>query len=119
MNKLEVTRIMIRESNEGDSFENVNYGSIVSYPAGEKHLYRDFLVLGKNDDSLTTVPILPENKIRPNLFTVIMTNKINEFLGGTYYAEPLNVAVIPKSVYEQVNAVLVANLNTDELAQID
>ena len=119
MNKLEVTQIMIRGNNEGDSFENVNYGSIISYPAGEKHLYRDFLVLGKNDDSLTTVPILPENKIRPNLFTVIMTNKINEFLGGTYYAEPLNVAIIPKSVYEQVNAVRVVNLNTDEVAQVD
>lgn len=119
LEKLEVKQLMIRECNDNDKFDKVKYGSIVSYPAGEDHLYQDFLVLGKNDENLTTVPILPESKIKPSLFTVVMPNKVNEYLADTYYVEPLNVAIISKKVYEQVNAVRVANLNTDEIVKVD
>lgn len=110
---------MIRQNDNRDNFDNIKYGSVISYPAGEKHFYRDFLVLGKTDKTITTVPLIKTKYNKPNRFDVLLSPELNNQLDDSYYTSTLNVNVIKKNQYEQLNAVHCFNLDHDLIKKHD
>ena len=110
---------MIRQNNTQDDFDKLKYGSVISYPSGHKHVYHDFLVLGKTDKTITTVPLLEKDKHKQNRYDVNLPESANKHLDGDYFTSTLNVATISKAVYEQVNPVNITKLSNDDTMKID
>ena len=96
---------MIRQNDERDNFAQVKYGSVISYPAGVRHLYRDFLVLGKTKTALTTVPLQVIDQTAPNDYDVSLPTSLNETLGADYVVSPLNAAILDQNTYHRINSV--------------
>lgn len=111
--------LMIRQNDTQDAFDKLKYGSVISYPSGHKHVYHDFLVLGKTDKTITTVPLLEKDKHKQNRYDVNLPESANKHLDGDYFTSTLNVATISKSVYEQVNPVNITKLSNDDTMKID
>lgn len=110
---------MIRQNDKSDAFEQVRYGSVISYPAGKKHIYRDFLVLGKTDKAITTVPLRNESQTAKARYDVSLPDTLNETLGDNYFVSPLDAAVLGKSTYNQVNSVHLFDLAPEMIKPVD
>lgn len=110
---------MIRQNQPEDQFDNLKYGSVISYPAGKRHFYRDFLVLGKTKDEITTVPLILCNNGQMNRFDVHTSPAINQRLHGAYYTSTLDVNLVSKAKYNRVNGVHILNLSQTEIAEHD
>lgn len=110
---------MIRQNDERDNFAQVKYGSVISYPAGVKHLYRDFLVLGKTKTALTTVPLQVIDQTAPNDYDVSLPPSLNETLGADYVVSPLNAAILDQNTYHRINSVHLFDLAPNEVKAVD
>lgn len=110
---------MIRQNDQRDSFERLRYGSVISYPAGKDHVYKDYLILGKTDDEITTVPLLSQNQHKMNRFDVPLSDGLNADLGDSYFTSTLNVNMIQKSDYDKVNSVHILDLDQREIKTHD
>lgn len=110
---------MIRQNQPKDQFDNLKYGSVISYPAGKQHFYRDFLVLGKTKDEITTVPLILCNNGQMNRFDVRTSPEVSQRLHGAYYTSTLDVNIVSKAKYNRVNGVHILNLSQTEIAEHD
>lgn len=110
---------MIRQNNLDDDFTKIQYGSLISYPAGKKHIYQDFLVLGKTEKTITTVPILQQEKYHMHYYDIPLTDSANDTLGNKYFISTLNVVTIPKNAYNQLNGIHITDLKPEDTKVID
>lgn len=110
---------MIRQNDQRDQFSSLKYGSVISYPSGKKHVYKDYLIVGKTDNDITTVPLIKQKGTVMNRFDVPLSDSLNADLGDSYFSSTLNVNTIKRVDYDRVNSIHILDLDPREIKTHD